>query len=189
MISIANLRKQYEPLSVKWNNRGNEITELKNRKYRLCQMKKWRKEVDRLFCEMSRSGEFDYTKMPEMPNHGGALLIKHEVEVALIEIEIDEMEQISMRLWRKMESLFTFNRQNTNYKKITKKKQRELERETCAICYEKHNISQIVTIRSCGHSFGKSCFTDHMNYCYDEKKELTCPCCRNHEIDMMRYRK
>jgi len=186
---MSKLCNQYEPLSKIWNRKEIEVTELKNRKYRVCHLKKWHQNVDRLFDEMCKRGEFDYTKMPEMPSCGVSMLLKHEVEVALIETEIAEIEQLSSRLWRKMQSIFSLNRANTTYRRISKRKQRELESDTCAICYEEHNISQIVTIRSCGHSFGKSCFTHIINHCYDSYKEITCPCCRNDQIDMIRYRK
>ena len=189
MISIANLINQYEPLSKKWNNTGIETGELKNRKYRILQLTKWQRDVDKLFYEMATSGTFDCIKIPEMPKHGGALLLKHEVEVAMIEIEMAKIEESASKLWQTMQSLLKINRKNSTYRKIPKRKIRELERETCAICYEQHNISQIVTIGSCGHSFGKPCFTNIIEHSYDEGKEITCPCCRNHQIDMIRYRK
>jgi hypothetical protein len=189
MISISKLNEQYEPLSVKWNRKCNHMSELKNRKYRICNLKKWNQTTDRIIDEMKKNGGVDFSKLPDMPNYAGSLLLKNEVEIALIETEIDEIEKKNSRLWQHMESLFSINRSNTKFKKISKKEQRKLERDTCAICYEEHNISQIITIGSCGHSFGKSCFKNVITHYYDNDKEITCPYCRNQTIDMIRYRK
>jgi Ring finger domain len=189
MISINNLENTYEPLSKEWNSKNESIDELQNKKYRRFGLLKWKQEVDRIYKDMQTTGSIDWSRMPDYPRYVGKLILKNEVEYAAAEVEIEALETECSKMWKKMESTLTINRDNTTFKKISQKEKRRLERETCAICYEEHNISQIVTIGSCGHSFGKSCFTNIITHSYDHYCEIKCPCCRNQTIDMIRYRK
>ena len=189
MLSINDLEDKYEPLSDEWNSKRELMDEKRRTKNRRLGLKKWQEEVDRVYEEMEYTGIRDYSKIPDWPAHAGRLIIKNEIENAIAELEIEELEKECENMWKKMESILTINRDNTTFKKISKQEMRRLERETCAICYEEHNISQIITIGSCGHSFGKKCFTNIINHSYDHYCEIKCPCCRNEKIDMIRYRK
>ena len=69
---------------------------------------------------------------------------------------------------------------------ISKLQKRQLEREICSICCSEHNIKQLVTT-NCGHTFGKCCFSNLLDYNYDNNIEIVCPCCRNDKIELIRY--
>ena len=189
MLSIKNLEDKYEPISDRWNSKNKLIDEKRRRFYRRIGLKKWQKEVDRIYEEIEYSGRADYSNIPHWPVHAYKLIDKKEIECAVAKLEIDELENECSKMWKEMESILTVNRSNTTFKKISKQEKRRLECETCAICYEEHNISQIITIGSCGHSFGKQCFTNIITHSYDHFQDIKCPCCRNPTIDMIRYRK
>jgi len=104
----------------------------------------------------------------------------------MLELQSDEIDKSSNNLWRKMESLFKITKNNSKYKKITKIEKRRLERETCAICFEEHDIKQIVTT-SCGHVFGKRCISQILEHNYDNDIDFKCPCCRNDKVELTRY--
>jgi len=189
MISIKTLENACDSLEKEWKSKDNLINKIQKKKYKQFGLTKWRAEFDRIYEEMEHSGNIDYSTIPAMPIHSGRLLHKNPIEYALFEIEIAELENETSKLVDKINAKLRPNRENTTFKKISKKEQRALESETCAICYEEHNISQIVTIGSCGHSFGKQCFTGIINHCYYHYQDIKCPCCRNPTIDMIRYRK
>jgi hypothetical protein len=189
MLSINDIEDKYEALSDKWNSKNEIIDEKRRKKYKRIGLKKWQEKVDQAYAEMASTGINDFSKIPEWPAYACKLIDKNEVEHAVAELEIEELENECSKMWKKMESILNVNSSNTTFKKISQQEKRRLERETCAICYEEHNISQIITIGSCGHSFGKKCFTNIISHSYDHFQDIKCPCCRNQNIDMIRYRK
>jgi hypothetical protein len=75
---------------------------------------------------------------------------------------------------------------NSKLVKITKTKEKKLEKEICGICCDNHKIKNIVTT-CCGHTFGKCCFEKLLNYNLDNDVEISCPMCRKSNIEIIRY--
>ena len=75
---------------------------------------------------------------------------------------------------------------NSKLVKITKTKEKKLEKEICGICCDNHKIKSIVTT-CCGHTFGKCCFEKLLNYNLDNDVEISCPMCRKSNIEIIRY--
>jgi hypothetical protein len=79
-----------------------------------------------------------------------------------------------------------FLKNNSKLVKITKTKEKKLEKEICGICCDNHKIKNIVTT-CCGHTFGKCCFEKLLNYNWENVVEISCPMCRKSNIEIIRY--
>ena len=128
--------------------------------------------------KMTHSGEEpDYT-----------LARKYHVELAINGVEYDDVSNQRKRLYKQLEAALRVNRANTTYKKVRGRECRALEREPCAICYEIYGAKQLTTT-NCGHTFCRPCFSQLIEICYFDDKEISCPYCRNKNIALVRYYK
>ena len=73
---------------------------------------------------------------------------------------------------------------------ITKQKANNLSRQTrCGLCLETHSIQHLMKT-SCGHLYGKKCFSELLKYhFYRGEKDILimCPLCRNKEFTLYCY--
>lgn len=183
----SKVQEIYEPNSKTWRKINDEIERLKEKKYKLLGLTDFFKEMNRLF-DYCKENNIDYEKYetPARPNTD-ILSKRHEIEIAELDVKIEELESKERAIWNIMESVFKINDRNSKCKRVSKVAKRKLEAETCAICFEEHNISKIVTI-DCGHSFGKPCFEQLIETNYDRYIETSCPCCRHIPLVVTRYR-
>jgi hypothetical protein len=176
MFSDKSIEDVYDPLSKEWNRRMAIDT-------------KYNRKIDRIQHMSNRMKKYDKQGFNDDPfpysNYLG-LCKKYEVELAVLEIQKDENRKISDKLWDQMNGVFQITDRNSRAKKITKRQKRELEKETCAICYDSHSLKQLTTT-SCGHTFGKPCLSKMLEYNYDNWTENVCPCCRNAAFELVRY--
>jgi len=70
--------------------------------------------------------------------------------------------------------------------KLSKTKLRSLHPETCGICMEHHTYRTMVTT-SCRHHFGKKCFSNWIDTCFVNYKDVSCVLCRNTNFTITRY--
>jgi len=172
--TLRSLLQKYEPLSHEWNKLRRISDEYEHRLYKILHIKKAMKN-DTPF-------PHDYLQTCQ----------KYELEIALLEIQIDEVDQKCNTLWRQMEAVFQFTDKNTKYKPASSPaEKRKRANEPCAICYDspadgggglKRRIST-----NCGHIFCKPCMTTFLQYNYDTGAEITCPCCRNDQLTFVRF--
>lgn len=175
MLASKLIIEDYETLSKKWNKQRQEYYESTNKIDRMTNMRKFTEiSFKGYFCEDMITSNFLYLRR------------KYEVELAILELKRHAIDKSRDKLWREMENLFKITKNNSKYKKISKIEKRRLERETCAICYEEHDIKQIVTT-CCGHVFGKRCISKILVHNYDNYIDFKCPCCRNDKVDLTRY--
>uniref|UniRef100_A0A6C0ESV6 RING-type domain-containing protein n=1 Tax=viral metagenome TaxID=1070528 RepID=A0A6C0ESV6_9ZZZZ len=175
MFSLKSLGDTYDKYNKSWNSLLSRYKECSNTIYKLQNIKSHMKKFDKQgFCKDS------------FPSNYLRLCDKYEIEIAELEIRANDIDKNMQKLWDKMESIFKITKQNSKLTKITKLQKRQLERETCSICYEQHNIKQLVTT-NCGHTFGKCCFSQLIDYTFDNCTDIVCPCCRNDKIELTRY--
>ena len=174
--TLRTLYEKYEPLSREWNKLRRISDEYENRLYKILHIKK-----------------AIYNGTP-FPHNYWQIRQKYELEIALLELQIDEIDQKSNTLWRQMEAVFQFTDKNTEYKHASSPaEKRKRTNEPCAICYDspaegsgslKRRIST-----NCGHIFCKPCMTTFLQHNYDTGSEITCPCCRNDRLMFQRFTK
>jgi hypothetical protein len=174
--TLHSLWQKYEPLSRKWNKLGRVYDEFENRLYKILHIKN----------AIYNGTPFppDYLQMRQ----------KYDLEIAVLEVQMDEIKQKSNTLWRQMEAIFQFTDKNTEYKPASSPaEKRKRTNEPCAICYDspaegggslKRRIST-----NCGHIFCKPCMTTFLQHNYDTGSVITCPCCRNDRLTFVRFTK
>ena len=113
---------------------------------------------------------------------------KYEVEIAVLQADITTAWKKERKNWKQMDSLLCVNRANTTYKKVDGNERRALEREPCVICFETYDAKRLTTT-SCNHTFCRPCFSQLIETCYFDDKEISCPYCRNEHIRLSRYYK
>jgi hypothetical protein len=172
------LYEKYEPLSREWNKLRRISDEYENRLYKILHIKQ----------AIKNNTPF--------PKNYWQTRQKHELEIALLEVQIDENDQKCNTLWRQMEAVFQFTDKNTKYEPAcSPAEKRKRLYEPCAICYDsfvgvgvgvglKRRIST-----NCGHIFCKPCMTAFLQHNYDTGAEITCPCCRNDRLTFVRFTK
>jgi hypothetical protein len=175
MFSEKSICDEYDPLSKEWN------TLLK--KYEECSTKI--NKLEGIHGHMKKFSKYGFCNDP-IPSTFLKLRQKYEVEIALLDIQKNDIDKKMKTIWDQMEGLFKITNQNSQLKKITKLQKRQLEREMCSICYDNHSITELVTT-TCGHSFGKCCLSKWMEYNYENVLDTTCPYCRNTKFDLVRY--
>jgi hypothetical protein len=111
-----------------------------------------------------------------------------DVDFAVSEADFEEAWPEFRDSWNNLDAILRVNRANTTYKKVTASVRRALEREPCVICFETHHAKQLTTT-NCGHTFCRPCLSQHINTCYYDEKEISCPYCRNDKITLTRYYK
>ena len=114
--------------------------------------------------------------------------LSDDVDFAVIAADWDEAWPEFRDSWNNLDAILRVNRANTTYKKVTASDRRALEREPCVICFETHHAKQLTTT-NCGHTFCRPCLSQHINTCYYDEKEISCPYCRNDKITLTRYYK
>jgi hypothetical protein len=176
--TLRMLLRKYEPLSREWNKLRQIYDEYENRLYKTLHIKQAMKNGTRF------------------PKNYWQIREKNELEIALLEVQIDEIDQKCNTLWRQMEGVFKFTHENTKYKPASSSAEKQKRaHEPCAICYDssvdvgvgiglKHRIST-----NCGHIFCKPCMTAFLQHNYDMGLEITCPCCRNDKLTFWRFTK
>jgi len=71
--------------------------------------------------------------------------------------------------------------------RISRNKSQKISRNVCGICLEEHPTRHLVKT-SCGHYFGKKCFTELLQYAFENDKDLVpCPCCRDETYSLSRF--
>ena len=58
------------------------------------------------------------------------------------------------------------------------KEEFESKSAVCGICLENHTKGSTTVSRNCKHEFGTVCFTHWANFCKNQKKNVSCPSCR-----------
>jgi hypothetical protein len=175
MFSNKAIQDVYEPLSKEWNALLS-INEKYSRKLdKIKHMTKYRKKYEKQ----------GFNNDPLPSNYIG-LCQKYDVEIADLEIQMADIDKHTTQLWDQMEGVYKITDKNSRLRKISRHKKRQLEKETCAICYESHSLKQLTTT-SCGHTFGKTCLSKMMEYNYDNATDTMCPCCRNPAFELVRY--
>ena len=76
----------------------------------------------------------------------------------------------------------TFIHEYTKLQKITNKNKKQLELETCSICFDNHKINKMITT-CCGHHFGRMCFAHYIDVNYENTNDIVCPLCRNDNLE------
>lgn len=177
MLTTESLIQNYMSLDKKYKKITKITNDMDQRIYKIQNMKKHMKEFD------------DYLEKkgpnPPIPNIT-KLRQRNVIELSVLELDREEFRKEEEIIEQQMQYVFKVNRENSEYKKISKMKKRRLEKEICALCCDDHNIKQIVTT-NCGHSFGKDCFSKMLEHNFDYDLTLRCPCCRNEEIELTRY--
>jgi hypothetical protein len=110
-----------------------------------------------------------------------------DVDFAVSEADFEEAWPEFRDSWNNLDAILRVNRANTTYKKVTASVRRALEREPCVICFETHHAKQLTTT-NCGHTFCRPCLSQHINTCYYDEKEISCPYCRNDKITLTRHK-
>jgi len=169
MSSHKSLSCLYNDLSMKWNKLLNLHHEISNKIYKI-------KNIKKIMQKLSDNFPPDY----------GHLCKKYEIELACLEIKLEEVDKKMHDLWNEMENIFKITKNNSKLKRIKKIEKKQLEKEICSICFEQHDIKQVVTT-NCNHIFGKQCLHQLILYNFDNSIETTCPCCRNDKIDFTIY--
>jgi hypothetical protein len=169
MLSHKLLSDSYNCLSNKWNRLRVIHYEISNKVYKIKNIKKIMQNL---------SGDFP-------PNYDD-LCKKNEIEIACLEIKLEELDKKMHDLWDEMENIFKITKKNSKLKKITKLEKKHLEKEICSICFEQHDVKQLVST-NCNHIFGKQCLNQLIVYNYDNCIETACPCCRNNKIEFTIY--
>jgi len=174
MFSNKAIEDAYEPLSKEWNQRLRLREEYETKLYKIKHIRRYMKKVaENHYC------------YPAYPIHLHRWN-QFEVEIAELEIQMSDIDKQTTQLWDQMEGVYKITDKNSRLTKISKRQKRQLERETCAICYESHSLKQLTTT-SCGHTFGKTCLSKMMEYNYDNATDTMCPCCRNPAFELVRY--
>jgi len=164
------LDKKYKKITKITNDMDKQIYKMQN-------LKKHMREFDEYLENKGPCPSFpNITKIKE----------RKAIEIALLELNRDEIIKEEKQIYQQMEYVFKINKENSQYKKISKSKKMILEREICALCCEDHNIKQIITT-NCGHCFGKNCFSQMLEHNFDQNIPIRCPCCRNEKIELTRY--
>lgn len=129
-------------------------------------------------------------KWNRMTHSGTNFTLYHndDVDFAVTEADFEQAWIEYSRSWKKLDAILRVNRANTTYKKVTASARRALEREPCVICFETHDAKQLTTT-NCGHTFCRPCFSQLIDTCYYDEKEIACPYCRNDKITLTRYYK
>ena len=129
-------------------------------------------------------------KWNRMTHSGTNFTLYHndDVDFAVTEADFEQAWIEYNRSWKKLDAILRVNRANTTYKKVTASARRALEREPCVICFETHDAKQLTTT-NCGHTFCRPCFSQLIDTCYYDEKEIACPYCRNDKITLTRYYK
>ena len=177
MLTLETLVENYMSLDKKYKKINEVTNRMDQRIYKIQNMKKHMKEFDEY---LEKKGP-----CPPIPNVF-KLRQRNKVELSLLELDLDEIRKEEKQIEQQMNHVFKVNKENSQYKQISKSKKRILEREICALCCEDHNIKQLVTT-NCGHSFGKQCFSQMLEHHFDYHLTLRCPCCRNETIELTRY--
>ena len=175
MFSEKSTGDKYNPLSNEWNQLMQKYQACSNKIY------KW-KGIHVIMKKWDKHGSCN----DPFPSSYLHLCEKYELEIALLDIQKDDIEKKMKSIWDEMEGLFHITSQNSRLQKISKTQKHRLEKETCSICYDTHPITKSVTT-SCGHTFGKCCFSKMIEHNYDNAVETVCPCCRNPTFELIRY--
>ena len=70
--------------------------------------------------------------------------------------------------------------------KLSAKKLRSLHPEMCGVCMEYHTYRTMITT-SCRHHFGKECFSNWIDTCFVNYKDVSCALCRDTRFTITRY--
>ena len=154
-----------------------ECDKAMNKRNRLLHIKKWIKDID------LKSGEVYVLPMTSLYQ-----CKKFDIEWAILEIKMEEYRFEIKKLNKMRDEIFIINKNNSKYKKVNNFEKRCLERDCCGICFESHNLKQIVTT-NCGHNIGKRCLSKLLRHNYFNDVEICCPYCRNNNLEFTRYYK
>jgi len=107
---------------------------------------------------------------------------KYEVELANLRSLYRELKKKDGKLDKKIDNIgITFIQENSKLQKITNKNKKQLEHNTCSICFDNHKINKMITT-CCGHHFGTYCFSKYIDMNYENDNDIVCPLCRNDHI-------
>jgi hypothetical protein len=168
----------YEKLDELYNNKQTNVYEHYNR---YLDMERHMKRVD----EYYKIHE-EYPPLNHDMIHGKKrrrLVKKYFVELTKLQLLQDELKKKEDKLNKKIDKIgSSFIHKNIKLQKITNKNKKQLERESCSICFDNHKINKMITT-CCGHHFGTYCFAHYIDVNYENKNEVVCPLCRNDNLE------
>jgi len=157
--------------SASFDINNDEHTELFKQKWKMLDV-----NYEENYEKFKRGGKYEFS------DHYFELYEKYIVEVALLEIKMKELNNISSKYEKRIFNIgSTFIYECSTKRKINNNKRKILEKEVCGICCENHEIKHIITT-SCNHHFGKCCLAKYVDYNFDKYLEIVCPICRNDDI-------
>jgi hypothetical protein len=116
------------------------------------------------------------------PKNYGKLWDKHEVELSLLIINREKEDRMYREYKKKKENLGkSFIEENSKIEKVSDKTKRQIEKESCSICFEHHKSKHIIRT-SCNHYFGTYCFSKFIDSNFENNRDIVCPMCRNENI-------
>ena len=115
MLSVKVLEHKCDLLEREWNSKEKLLDQLIKRKYKKFGMSKWHEDVERIYKEMNDTGIIDYSKVPDIPANAGHLLCKNEIEYAILELEIENLDKDCSKLFKKINTTLRLNRANTTF--------------------------------------------------------------------------
>jgi len=101
-------------------------------------------------------------------------ILLDDVNYSHHEVLQEEAYDAFRRHFRDMNACF---RRIQQTRRLRRSQAARLEKEICPICCDSHRCKDMVQT-SCGHLFGKTCFTKLRERCYDAQQEVMCPLCR-----------
>lgn len=108
---------------------------------------------------------------------------KYYVELINLHILNDELDKKNKNLRKKKNNIgSSFIHEYSKLQKITNKNKKQLELETCSICFDNHKINKMITT-CCGHHFGRMCFAKYIDLNFDNHNDIVCPLCRNDNLE------
>ena len=124
--------------------------------------------------------DFEQLKKKRLPLKVYSVL-KYELWIRFINVDAKRIE-----LTRKFEYAHYVTGSHIPTVKISTKKMKTLHPEMCGICMEHHAYRFTITT-SCGHHFGKKCFSNWIDTCFENEKDISCALCRDTNFTLTRY--
>jgi len=113
-------------------------------------------------------------------------LKRKSVDDFIWDIYSDVVDQ--MNIYCENDNLFIIDRKYCSTAHITRSKGKNLADNCCSLCLENHDIKNLIRT-SCGHYYGKSCFSEFVKHCfYEDENKFKCPNCRCDEFSIQQFK-
>jgi hypothetical protein len=136
--------------------------------------KNTKREIDKIL------NDFEQLQKKKLPLEVYSVL-KYELRIHFLNADNRRIE-----LQKKIQQAHYVSGSHIPTIKISTKKMKALHPEICGICMEHHAYRFTITT-SCGHHFGKKCFSKWIDTCFENYKDISCALCRDTNFALTRY--